>query len=193
MRFMRSLRRQLRRRLAWRSKPLLGVCLVLYLAGGVGFPLPELPAVSHGDGDYPCRGHRCGCASAHDCWTHCCCFTIPERLAWCRSRGLQPPPALAEQAEHAAARPACAHCRAAAAPPPPQPADGSWKLRFVLAVQARKCRGWDTTWTGAVLAMPPVPPVCWVFDAAEAGRLVPDVWRPSSLRLPPDPPPPRAA
>lgn len=40
---------------------------------------------------FPCQDHACGCASAIDCWTQCCCFTDAERLAWARERGIEPP------------------------------------------------------------------------------------------------------
>ena len=40
---------------------------------------------------HPCEGHSCGCGSAHDCWTNCCCHTPEQRLAWAIREGVQPP------------------------------------------------------------------------------------------------------
>lgn len=31
--------------------------------------------VSSKSGEFPCKGHECGCKSASDCRTHCCCST----------------------------------------------------------------------------------------------------------------------
>ena len=40
---------------------------------------------------HPCEGHSCGCGTAHDCWTSCCCHTPEQRLAWAIREGVQPP------------------------------------------------------------------------------------------------------
>ena len=40
---------------------------------------------------YACEGCGCGCASAHECWTACCCHTPHERLAWAMRNGVLPP------------------------------------------------------------------------------------------------------
>jgi hypothetical protein len=37
--------------------------------------------------DFPCRGHRCGCRSAQQCKTRCCCYTAVERAAWALRKG----------------------------------------------------------------------------------------------------------
>ena len=31
---------------------------------------------------YPCEFHQCGCRTAKDCWSHCCCFDREEHLVW---------------------------------------------------------------------------------------------------------------
>lgn len=41
---------------------------------------------------YPCESHGCGCASATECWTHCCCHCEHERLVWAIENGVMPPP-----------------------------------------------------------------------------------------------------
>jgi hypothetical protein len=40
---------------------------------------------------YPCEGCGCGCASARECWTACCCHTEHERLVWAIEHGVMPP------------------------------------------------------------------------------------------------------
>lgn len=40
---------------------------------------------------YPCEACGCGCASARQCWTSCCCHSEVERLAWAIRSGVKPP------------------------------------------------------------------------------------------------------
>lgn len=40
---------------------------------------------------FPCEGHGCGCASAGECWSACCCHTVEQRLAWALANGVRPP------------------------------------------------------------------------------------------------------
>jgi hypothetical protein len=40
---------------------------------------------------YPCEEHACGCSSARECWTNCCCYTQHERLVWALRNGVAPP------------------------------------------------------------------------------------------------------
>lgn len=40
---------------------------------------------------YPCEDCGCGCASAKECWTHCCCHSEHERLIWAIENGVLPP------------------------------------------------------------------------------------------------------
>jgi hypothetical protein len=43
---------------------------------------------------YPCEGCACGCGSAHECWSSCCCHTEQERIQWAIDRGVEPPPSV---------------------------------------------------------------------------------------------------
>lgn len=47
---------------------------------------------------FPCLDHSCGCGSAAECWDHCCCFTIRQKLMW-YSLHRTAPPASASVAE----------------------------------------------------------------------------------------------
>lgn len=37
---------------------------------------------------FPCMDKPCGCATAEQCFTNCCCNTPAETLAWARARGI---------------------------------------------------------------------------------------------------------
>jgi hypothetical protein len=69
---------------------LIAVSLVAYLASVWGYPLPQ--AATHDPSvPFPCQDHRCGCVSAEQCWTSCCCFTPAERIAWAERHHVQIP------------------------------------------------------------------------------------------------------
>ncbi len=57
-------------------------------------PIP-IAVVSHNDSDdqqnFPCRDGKCGCKSAFQCWTSCCCHTPQERLDWAARNKVQVP------------------------------------------------------------------------------------------------------
>ncbi len=40
---------------------------------------------------YPCQGGLCGCRTARQCWTSCCCRTPAQRTAWAKARNIVPP------------------------------------------------------------------------------------------------------
>src|ERR1700746_3683145 len=67
-----------------------GLALVAYLATSVGIPLPVAGGKERGQ-PYPCMDHPCGCATAEQCWRHCCCFTPEEKFAWAAAHGVTPP------------------------------------------------------------------------------------------------------
>ncbi|MEI7781514.1 MAG: hypothetical protein WCJ18_06265 [Planctomycetota bacterium] len=39
---------------------------------------------------FPCMDKACGCATAEQCFTDCCCHTPAETLAWARARRIEP-------------------------------------------------------------------------------------------------------
>lgn len=57
------------------------------------FPIPSLPTTvrSEDSENYPCKGSLCGCRTAQQCWTSCCCTTPEERLAWAIENNVTPP------------------------------------------------------------------------------------------------------
>lgn len=72
------------------------VLLAVYMVASLGvLPSPRVVMGWFGQvsGErYPCEGCGCGCASATECWTHCCCHSEHERLVWAIENGVMPPP-----------------------------------------------------------------------------------------------------
>ncbi len=70
--------------------------LAVYVVASFGvFPSPRVVMGWFGQvtGErYPCESCGCGCASATECWTHCCCHSEHERLVWAIENGVMPPP-----------------------------------------------------------------------------------------------------
>jgi hypothetical protein len=153
-------RRSIRRFLRKARFPLAGWLMVaMYFLVACGVPLP-LPS-PHADSarvdkttPFPCMDHRCGCHSAEQCWTNCCCQTPSERLAWARARGLELP------GEYLAkcARQDGAAGRASCCAKPPRPAapnsgidevDGS-----VILLRALACQSAASKWLSCCVAVP---------------------------------------
>jgi len=138
--------------------------LLAFLAAYFPIPVPVLRGTASNEA-FPCQGGRCGCASAKQCWTSCCCLGPRERRAWADREGVTPPAyAILEEADAsaepsevvAAARSCCATKPAAKAAPAkpsccassehcetpadPDPAELEGTV-YVLTVAAMKCRG----------------------------------------------------
>jgi len=84
------------------SRPLAGSVLGLYLLVASGLPL-GLPGVDPTGTDagaalvekdrslpFPCMNKPCGCATAEQCFTSCCCHTPAELLAWAKANRVEP-------------------------------------------------------------------------------------------------------
>lgn len=119
----------LRRLTAWVMLGLYGL-----VASGLPLPLPLPPAVGSAAATklalkdrsrpFPCMDKPCGCATAEQCFTNCCCHTPAERLAWAKGRGLEPAvlAALERRAVAAEPAPAAGSCCAAKVAQPAEPA-----------------------------------------------------------------------
>lgn len=140
-----------------------------YVATVSGVPLPN-PGIDSSGGAFPCQHGRCGCASAGQCWSNCCCHTPRERQAWAKRHGVVPPVDLERLAREAdlklAAQPktakanadCCASDSGARRGPAGSQAADQPRSRGVVAVEAMRCRGNSTLWvtSGAVTAPPPL-------------------------------------
>lgn len=64
----------------------------LFFMGSLGvLPSPAIFLATRTSERYPCESCGCGCASAQECWTRCCCHTMPERLAWAARNRVEVP------------------------------------------------------------------------------------------------------
>jgi hypothetical protein len=80
----------------WRQSATCWAAVGCYAVLALGIPLP-MPSAKTAKQPYPCMNHHCGCRSAEECWRHCCCTTLEERLIWARENHVRPPEyALAE-------------------------------------------------------------------------------------------------
>ncbi|HET6327772.1 MAG TPA: hypothetical protein VFG04_24020 [Planctomycetaceae bacterium] len=69
--------------------------VALFLLVGVLLEIGGVPVVRVVRKDrsrpYPCQDHPCGCASADECWHHCCCLNNKQKLVWASEHGVTPP------------------------------------------------------------------------------------------------------
>lgn len=68
------------------------LALVCFCASSMPLPVGTT-RISHkaGSQPFPCQDSPCGCKTAEQCWTNCCCTTPAQRLAWARKNGVTPP------------------------------------------------------------------------------------------------------
>jgi hypothetical protein len=95
--------------------------LAAYLLTVTGFPALASTR-KHGSVPFPCQDHDCGCTSAEQCWTNCCCFSPEQHLAWARQHQITPPAyanlAVEQDEDHCeAGSPGCSHCHEEEPPP----------------------------------------------------------------------------
>ncbi len=84
---LRRLRRGFRR---YARQCVSAALLVPLVVVATGVPIPSAPPATTAE-RYPCEACHCGCASADQCWRHCCCHSLAERLAWALRNNVRPP------------------------------------------------------------------------------------------------------
>jgi hypothetical protein len=189
---------RLRRVAARGAKRLLSVLLILaFLVETAGVAVVTRVEKDRSQ-PFPCQDNPCGCASAEECWHHCCCHTNREKVAWAHEHGVTPPDFVVaaaekegESSEHACChRPACAKCAAKAAegkhteltcdvsthherpPAAGQPGKkGALRSVFVLTDLARRCRNLPQFWSLLGQALPVRIETAWSFDKKIVGRV----------------------
>lgn len=175
----------------------LSMCLA-YLLTALEIPLPVFVHKKSSQ-PFPCQDHPCGCQTAEQCWSHCCCFTAEERWAWARAHNVEPPTyaekpvnqgwnsvKLRDRDGGATTKSCCAH--QPAAPRTASLSGGAGRQMTMIA--ALRCQGYSTLWTsaGAVLPVSPLP--AWAPDSIPPVRVCLPSLRPDMVPFtPPDPPP----
>lgn len=88
-------------------------------SGPVDSTVTALLAAKDRSRPFPCRDKPCGCVSAEQCFTTCCCNTPAETLAWARAHGVEPAvlAALERRVAVETPAPATASCCASAKTP----------------------------------------------------------------------------
>ena len=145
--------------------------LFSFVVAAVPLPLPVVPISSNaggGEEPFPCQGSRCGCRSAKQCWTACCCRKSSERKRWAEEQQVRPPAyavlhdrspsAEQEQPVATAGRSCCVAAAVASADTPAASApeschaqaacasagestDAPADIDYVLTIRALECRG----------------------------------------------------
>ena len=172
---------------------LMVVAYLLTLAG-----LPTQSSSARDLRPFPCQAHRCACQSADACWSHCCCFTQSQRLAWARANDVDPPADevaghdAASDSEHDHPAAACCHTPDRNHERPTTACGHKSKGASSPGVRAAKCHGVSTLWvtSGAVVPLELTP--SWAFDWVVVGRVSATYLDLLTVVLDPAVPPPRS-
>ncbi len=184
--------------------------LIALLAAHV--PIPTLAPGKDHSARFPCENRPCGCMSAEQCWSHCCCCTNAEKLAWARENGVTPPAFVVAAAENEAEpetpRSCCAQratccaehdesggssCCESSKDSEPLVSEGRERdgdeMKFVIGIIAQHCQGLSSHWLSlpwmvADSEIPVEPSVLVVTMNVSQVRDVPDI-----ADCPPTPPP----
>lgn len=170
---------------------------------------------------YPCQDGTCGCNSAEQCWRSCCCYTDQQKFVWAKQNGVTPPADFLarftprELVETAAPRRSCCASKspelgdrspvAAGACDLAEPAkktQGSCETahdqnrteapsRFVITIEALKCRGAATDWIGLKQFLPAFRPEAPQYRPLIAQADLPRWDGLPEISFPPPSPPPR--
>jgi len=69
--------------------------LIAYLTITTGVMVPVSPQTDAPSAKpterFPCEDRACGCAGGEQCWTHCRCQSLTQKLAWAKREGVRPP------------------------------------------------------------------------------------------------------
>jgi hypothetical protein len=187
------------------------VILAAYSVGCAGFlPLPAFGNKKESNTPFPCQDHPCGCASAEECWTHCCCFTVEQRWEWAASHEVTPPeyavkPVSAEwstarlpdqetqspsQVCYEPATTTCCETRHAHDVQNREPAQHARPIQPQGVFTVARCHALAGEWLGVAVVLPSLLSNCALYDRSITERLLDLSLSPVLLRfVPPDPPP----
>lgn len=176
-------------------------------------PIPVAVVSQHSaDADasipYPCRNSKCGCKSALQCWTSCCCHTPQQRLDWAAKNRVAVPEygqhlkqlVVEQKAEGVRAKPACCQKVQAVSSPKADccsskiktdPIAVKAKMKVVVSMLALGCRGSSGELACLPWALVALPePSRGTPSPLESNLLLVDDQGPAHFH-PPELPPPR--
>jgi hypothetical protein len=146
---------------------------------------------------FPCQSCGCGCKTAEQCWTNCCCFSPSERLAWAKKNNVSPPDyaVLSDTASSKTTKKSCIHCSASEKKTVTKASNAQAankkKLRTAVSMLALKCQGKNFAFTH----LPWLVPSLWVehpFTTVASEQVVaPSEKVLVSIFIQPDTPPPK--
>ena len=174
---------------------IVGLTLVGQVVACCGLPVParaESPLKDSAT-PFPCQDNPCGCATAEQCWTSCCCTTPEQRFAWAEAHGVTPPAYATKPGGWSQPRRRdreagdCPHCVKAESAPVRSKA-----VRWAVGWCAQKCRGAGPSFLLTAPALPEHRPTAWAFDWVCRGALPLPADTPHPLAERPAIPPPRA-
>jgi hypothetical protein len=204
-----------------------------YVLVASGLPLPGGVPPTGGDAaakrlsakdrsrPFPCMDKPCGCTTAEQCFTNCCCHTPAELLAWAQARRIEPAvivalerraagpegvasggtvgrPTQAANCCSTAARPACCAetdrpaCCSASAPVPVEPEAVPVAVRTVVLRAMLACGGIVSQWLTVGGSLPP-PRVEFSLPSPFVEVCICGDYAADSISVAPALPPPRAA
>jgi hypothetical protein len=190
---------------AWMA--LLGYAIV---ASGVPLPMGAAsPAASNSPAakrlagkdrsqPFPCMDKPCGCATAEQCFSNCCCNTPAELMAWAKANRVDPAVLVALKRRAAAPAPETTCCSAKASccessvPEPHEPEEAAVCVHTVVLRAMLACGGIVTEWLAVGAALPPPPVMACDRAAAPIASLILSDESSLSERSAPEGPPPRA-
>lgn len=154
-----------------------------------GYPVWEVADRSgKGDEPFPCQFSRCGCQTREQCRQNCCCHTKQQKVAWALKNNVDPNRvAILTAAEQelltisapkraATTATCCETGSGSCCKPAKKPCCGGAtavakseksQLRWVLAIEAQKCRGTGVEWIQAGFVAPPPMHVTLTIIARE--------------------------
>jgi hypothetical protein len=155
---------------------------------------------------FPCMDKPCGCATAEQCFSNCCCNTPAELLAWAKANRVEPGLIAALKRRATAPVPQASCCSTAAKTsccaeavesyccesesPVPEAMPVSAKTVVLRAMLA--CGGIVAQWSAIGPSLPPPPAVTCEQSAEPAGEVACQDESFLFERAAPDAPPPRA-
>jgi len=175
---------------------LIGICMLT-------FPLPLRPmkteqaSLKDASTPFPCQHTPCGCRTAEQCWTTCCCNSPEQRLAWAKRNGVEPPSyavLASSKTDDPKTRSCCSNCKKNETPKSPvAEKPKSKRLGFLIGPLVLKCHGQSSDFSWMPWAVVDKPPL-ESFSALFIGCLdFPRLRIPLAIYLEPAEPPPRTA